>query len=341
MPILNLSLEEVSRLVGGGEILGDRAFRCAAVASLEAAGPEDLSFLRSAKQMARARTSSAGALLVPERLEGVAAHQLVVADPFAAFAVVLRHIDERRRAAPGVDPRAAVDRRAALGAEVAIGPGAVVCRDAIVGDRVRIAANAYVGERSVVGEDSVLYPGVIVMEDVVVGRRVVIHPGAVLGADGYGFMQVEGRHVKVPQVGGVEVGDDVEIGALATIDRATIDQTVIGRGTKIGDLVHVAHNCRIGEDVLLFPTVSISGSCRIGDRVIFAGRAGCADNLEIGEGAILGGTAVAWKDVAAGARLWGNPAREKILEMRIQSALAKLPQMQRELRKLGKDLGSR
>ena len=180
--------------------------------------------------------------------------------------------------------------------------------------------------------------GVTVLEDVTIGNRVLIHAGTVVGSDGYGFLQLEGRHLKIPQVGRVVIGDDVEIGALTTIDRATLDETVIGRGTKVGDLCHIAHNCRIGEDALILPTVAISGSVTVGDRVLFAGRSGCADNLTVGEGAVLGGTAVAFKDVPAGATLWGNPARDKTLEMRIQATMRHLPEMQRDLRAVKKKL---
>ena len=334
MAKLDLSLAEVARLVDG-EIVGDPSFHCHDLASLDAAGKADLSFIKSSKLEKRARASAAGALMVPRRIDGLAAHQVVVAEPFAAFVRLLEKIAEEQRPVPeGVSAGAFVDPSARLQPDVAIGPGAVIEREVEIGGGTVIHAGAYVGARSRIGELCVLHPGVVVREDVTLGARVVVQPGAVLGADGYGYLQVDGRHHKVPQVGEVVVGDDVEIGALTTIDRATVDRTVIGRGTKIGDLVHLAHNCTVGEDVLLFPTVAISGSCRIGDRVIFAGRSGCSDNLEFGDDAVIGGTAVAWKDVPAGAQMWGNPAREKTRELRIQTVLAKLPEMQKKLRAL-------
>lgn len=334
MAKLDLSLTEVARLVDG-EIFGDPSFHCHDLASLDAAGKADLSFIKSSKLEKRARASAAGALMVPRRIDGLAAHQVVVAEPFAAFVRLLEKIAEEQRPVPeGVSAGAFVDPSARLQPDVAIGPGAVIEREVEIGGGTVIHAGAYVGARSRIGELCVLHPGVVVREDVTLGARVVVQPGAVLGADGYGYLQVDGRHHKVPQVGEVVVGDDVEIGALTTIDRATVDRTVIGRGTKIGDLVHLAHNCTVGEDVLLFPTVAISGSCRIGDRVIFAGRSGCSDNLEFGDDAVIGGTAVAWKDVPAGAQMWGNPAREKTRELRIQTVLAKLPEMQKKLRAL-------
>ena len=339
MPRLDLTLDQLRDWLGEGEIVGDPGLRLTGVAPIEKAGPSELSFIKSRRYFDAAAGSRAGALLVPEPVDGFGGRQLVVANPFAAFARVLGRIAvEQRRQPPGIHPRAVVDPAARIGEGVTIGAGAVVREEAVIGDRTVLYANVYVGQRSRIGADSVLHPNVVVMEDVVAGRRLVVAAGAVIGAEGYGFVPVDGRPHRVPQVGAIEIGDDVEIGALATIDRATIDRTVIGRGTKIGDLAHIAHNCRIGEDVLILPTVAISGSVTVGDRALLAGRAGTSDNITIGEGAVLGGTSVAFRDVPAGAQMWGNPAREKGLEMRIQAALARLPEMQRELRRLARRL---
>ncbi len=340
MSQLNMTLEEVRALTGEGEIVGSPSFFCRSLASLERALGDQLSFVRSERYVEAARRSGAGALLVPSAIEGLEKHQLVVRDPYQAFGLLLRKIAEEKRGQPrGIHPAAVVDESAEIGTDVTVGAGAVVREGARIGDRSVLYANVYLGQRSVIGADCILNPNVVIMEDVSIGDRVLIHGGTVIGTDGYGFIQHEGRHIKIPQVGEVVIGDDVEIGALTTIDRATLDQTVIGRGTKIGDLCHIAHNCQIGEDVMLLPTVAISGSVTVGDRALFAGRAGCSGHLTIGEGAVLAGTAVAWKDVAPGASLWGNPARDKTLEMRIQSTMRRLPQMQRDLRTVKKRLG--
>jgi UDP-3-O-[3-hydroxymyristoyl] glucosamine N-acyltransferase len=339
MPQLGMTLEAIQALLGGGEIIGSPEFVCESVASLGRAGADQLSFVKDERYVETARASRAGALLVPSRIEGFEGHQLIVNDAYRAFGVLLSKIaEEQRRTPKGIHPRAEVDPRAEVGSDVTIGVGAVVREDTRIGDRCVIHAGAYVGQRSTLGADTTLYPGVVVLEDVSIGDRVLLHAGTVVGSDGYGFIQHEGRHLKIPQVGRVAIGDDVEIGALTTIDRATLDETVIGRGTKIGDLCHIAHNCRIGEDVLVLPTVAISGSVTVGDRAVFAGRSGCADNLTIGEGAVLGGTAVAFKDVPAGSSMWGNPARDKTLEMRIQAGMRRLPEMQRDLRAIKKKL---
>jgi UDP-3-O-[3-hydroxymyristoyl] glucosamine N-acyltransferase len=337
MSKLQMTLEEVRDLIGGGEILGNPGFFCSSVASLDHARPDQLSFVKDSRYFDEARRSQAGALLVPERIKGTEAEQLVVEQPFMMFGMILQHIArEKRRQPGGIHANATVSDSARLGHDVTIGAGAVVREEAVIGDRAVIYPNVYIGQRSLVGADCVLYPNVIIMEDVTLGERVIIHGGTIIGADGYGYLQHEGKHIKIPQVGEIEVGDDVEIGALTTIDRAAIDTTEIGRGTKIGDLVHIGHNCEVGEDVLILPTVAVSGSVSIGNRAVLAGRAGTSDNISIGEGAVLGGTCVAFKDVKAGAVMWGNPAREKNLQMRIEACLSSLPDMKRELTKLRK-----
>jgi UDP-3-O-[3-hydroxymyristoyl] glucosamine N-acyltransferase len=335
MTRLDLTLSAVLELLGEGKLIGDPEFVCRSLAMLEKAGPEELSFVRDRRHLASAQGSHAGALLVFEALDGVAGHQIVVERPELAFARLLGVVARRQREQPpGIHPTAVVHGDAELGADVRIGPGAVVRSGARIGDRSVLYANVYVGERCRLGADCVLYPNVVLMEDVEAGDRVVVQPGAVIGCEGYGYIQQGARQHKVPQIGRIVLGDDVEIGALATIDRAMIDRTEIGRGTKVGDLVHVAHNCRIGEDVLLLPTVAVSGSVTIGDRAVLAGRAGTAGHLTVGEDAVLAGTAVAFKDVPPGAQMWGNPAKEKGLEMRIQALLRRLPELFREVREL-------
>jgi len=340
MSQLGMTLAEIQAFVGEGEIVGSPDFFCQSVASLEKAGGDEISFVKARRYFDIAQTTGAGALLVPERIEGFAGNQLIVSDSHRVFGQLLAKIALEKRQQPlGIHPGAHVDESAKIGTDITIGVGAVVREGATIGDRSILYSNSYVGQRSVVGADTVLYPNVLILEDVTIGDRVLIHGGTVVGSDGYGFVQHEGRHIKVPQVGAVVIGDDVEIGALTTIDRATLDETVIGNGTKIGDLCHIAHNCQIGENVLVLPTVAISGSVTVGDGAIFAGRSGCADNLTIGEGAVLGGTSVAFKDVPAGAQMWGNPARDKMQEMRIQGVMRRLPEMQRDLRAVKKKVG--
>ena len=335
-----MTVQEIRDLIGEGDIVGSPDFLCRSLASLGRAKGDQLSFVKSARHVDAARGSGAGALIVSSPIDDLGKPQLVLPNPYSAFGRLLERVAEAKRAHPHtIHPMAHVDETARLGDDVRIGAGAVVREDATIGPRTTLYANAYLGQRSTIGADCVIHPNVVIMEDVHIGDRVVIHGGAVIGADGYGYIQSEGKHLKVPHVGEILIGDDVEIGALTTVDRATVDQTTIGRGTKVGDMCHVAHNCEIGEDVLLLPTAQMGGSVTVGDGAVFAGRAACIDNVKIGAGATLGATAVAFKDVAPGAVVWGVPARDKTREMRTQVALRRLPEMQKELRAVMQHLG--
>ncbi|MFQ5528631.1 MAG: UDP-3-O-(3-hydroxymyristoyl)glucosamine N-acyltransferase [Thermoanaerobaculia bacterium] len=334
---LNMTLGELRDLLGDGELVGDADFLCRELRGLGEAGPADLSFVKGRKQMAAAQASRAGALLVPEPIEGTSAHQIVLDEPFVALTRVLARIaEDKRRVEPGIHGTAVVAAGAVLGRNVFLGPKVVVEDGAVIGDGSALHANVFVGPRCRIGANCLLHPNVVLREDIGLGDRVVVRSGAVIGSEGYGFLPSEDRPVGIPQVGGVDIGDEVEIGALATIDCATFGKTIIGSGTKIGDMVHVGHNCRVGENVMLLPLTAISGSVQIGDGVIFAGRSGAADNLKVGAGARIGGTSVIFKDVAEGEELWGSPARPKIEAIRIESLLNRLPELFREVRKLSK-----
>ncbi|MGI9626520.1 MAG: UDP-3-O-(3-hydroxymyristoyl)glucosamine N-acyltransferase [Longimicrobiales bacterium] len=340
MSLLNMTLREVRDFLGEGQVVGSPDFHCRSLASLGRAKDDQLSFVKGDRHVEAARASGAGALLVSAPIPSLETSQLVLQNPYLAFGRLLERVAEKKRHHPeGTHPAAHVDETAEIDASVKIGAGAVVREEARVGPNSTLCANVYLGSRSTVGADCFIAPNVVIMEDVHIGDRVRVHGGTVIGADGYGYIQSEGKHLKVPQVGEIVIGDDVEIGALSTIDRATVDQTTIGRGTKIGDMCHVAHNCNIGEDVLLLPTAQMGGSVTVGDRAVFAGRAACIDNLTIGAGATLGATAVAFKDVDPGAVLWGVPARDKTREMRTQVVLQKLPELQKQLRAVVRHLG--
>ena len=333
MAHLNMTLAQLRSFLGEGELVGDGDHVLTGVGSLERAGPGDLSFVRDGSFAESAKRSGAGALFVPVEIPGAAQGQLVLPDPNRAFGKVLAKVaSERDQAPPGVHPSAVVAPGATVDPTASIGPAATVGEGSTVGPRSVLEAGVRIGRDCQVGADCHLSPNVVIQNDVVVGNRVRIHAGAVLGTDGFGYIPGPKEHFKIPHVGGVRIGDDVEIGALATIARATVDETVVGAGSKIGDSCHVAHNCQVGERVLMLPLSGIAGSVELGEQVVMAGRSSCFDNLTIGDRAQIGAAGSVFENVPAGAQMWGSPAREKDLEFRIQARLRRLPEMRAQIR---------
>ncbi len=323
----------------GVELRGDPAGRIDGVAPLETAGPTDLSFLANPKYARAAALTRAGAVLCSPadaaRLPaGCAA--LVGENTYRDFArAVARHFDRRPRPAAGVDPSARVAPDARLGDGVHIGALAVVSEGVSVGAGSRIYALAYVGPGCVLGPDCVVYPGAVLYDGVRLGARVVVHSGAVLGADGFGFAPDPPRgYVKVPQVGWVEIEDDVEIQANACVDRGALGPTRIRRGAKLDNLVQVGHNVEVGEHSVLASQAGISGSTKLGRWVTFAGQAAAGGHLVVGDGAVITGQAGIGKDVPAGAMVSGSPAQPTAEHHRGLAELGRIAVLRRKVREL-------
>ena len=327
------TLGELAALVGG-VVRGNPERTVTAVRSLAAAGPEHLSFLTPAKYRDEARGSAAGALLVG-RDEADLAHDLIVcADPGWALGEVLRRFHPPAEAPAGIHstavvaPGAAVDPAASIGPHVVVGEGSRIAAGAV------LHAGAVVGRNCAVGAGSVLYPRVVLYDDTELGARVVVHAGAVLGSDGFGYAAHAGALVKVPQVGRVVVEDDVEIGANTTIDRATLEETRIGAGSKLDNLVQVGHNVRLGKGCVLCGQAGIAGSTRLGDGVVLAGQSGVAGHIELGSGAQVAAKSAALQSLPAGAKVAGIPAIP-LSEWRRQAALlARIAELFRRVRRL-------
>ncbi|MBV9774543.1 MAG: UDP-3-O-(3-hydroxymyristoyl)glucosamine N-acyltransferase [Gemmatimonadetes bacterium] len=331
-----LSISEVARLVGG-EVAGDGERRVSGVGTLEAAGPADLSFVANSRYLPYVQATSAAALLVPRSLagqlpEGVT--QVRVGDPHAALAAVLPVLYPEPQVPAGVHPTAVIGEGTTLGEGVSVGAYAVVGRDARIGDRARIGAQAVIGDGCAVGADSVVHAHVTLYRGVEVGARCTLHSGVRLGADGFGFAFVDGEHRKVPQVGGCRIEDDVEIGANTTIDRGSVGDTVVGRGTKIDNLVQIGHNCRIGRHVIIVSQVGISGSTTVGDYAVLGGQAGVQGHIRIGARAKVGGQAGVIADIPDGATVSGYPARPHREALRAQAAFFRLPELMDKIRRL-------
>ena len=304
------------------------------VAPLATAGPSDLAYVADPRQLDAARASRAGAFLAPPGVNGLPAPTLTCGDPRVALADVLGLFHPAGPPAPGIDRSARVAADARVDPSAAIGAFAVVESGAVVGPRVRIDPLVYVGAEVEIGEDSLLRPHVVIYPRCRIGRRVIIHGGAVIGADGFGFIPGADGHRKIPQVGVVIVEDDVEIGANTTIDRATLGETVVGRGSKLDNLVHIGHNVEVGERTLMAAQVGIGGSSRIGAGVMLAGQVGVSDHVTVGAGALMGAQSGTTQDIAADERVSGSWARPVAQAMRIWHAQAQLPDLLRNVKKL-------
>ncbi|MBI4241110.1 MAG: UDP-3-O-(3-hydroxymyristoyl)glucosamine N-acyltransferase [Candidatus Rokubacteria bacterium] len=327
-----LTLGEIAEALGLA-LEGDPDRKITGVAPLETAGPDQISFLTHPRYASLARTTRAGALLVPRdvKLPG----PLLRADnPQLALAELLQLFYPAPIPPGGVHASAQVDPSAQVHPTATVGALAVIGNRTVVGARTWIFPLVYVGDRAEIGADCVIYPHVVICEGVKLGNRVIVHPGAVLGADGFGYVFNGTRHRKIPQVGGVLVEDEVEIGANVTVDRATLGQTVIRRGTKIDNLVQIGHNVEIGEDSIVVAQVGISGSSKVGKRVILAGQAGIIDHVTVADGAMVGAQSGVAADLAEAGPYLGTPARPAAEGRRIYAALPRLPALLRKVRAL-------
>ena len=332
---------EIAALIGG-ELQGPAGSEITGAMPLPQAGENDLAYLERAANAAWTVNRPAGCLIAPEEARGALAGRagavIYAKNPKQAFAQVLFKFEKELNPLPkpGIHPSAFVAQGAKLGAGVHIGPHAVVEAGAEIGDNTVISAGCYVGAETRIGADSRLYPNVTVRERCLIGRNVILHPGVVIGSDGYGYINVAGKHQKVPQVGRVIIENDVEIGANSAVDRAALDATVIGAGTKIDNLVHIAHNVRVGRNCLIIAQAGIAGSTAIGNDVIIGGQAGISDHITIGDNAIVMSKTGIMSDLAAGQVVFGHIGRPRLQAMKIEVILSKLPELYSMVRKLKK-----
>ncbi len=322
----------------GGRVSGEPKLRLAGVRSLEDAGPNDLSWVSSGRRSAAARRSRAGALLAPSVESAGGKPAVIVDSPALSLARWLEKCFPAARPRPGIAVGARVHRTARIGKGASVAAGATVAAGARVGPRTCISEGAYVGEKAEIGEDCFLHVNVVVAERCIIGSRCVLHPGVVIGSDGFGYVWDGAAHRKIPQVGIVRIGDDVEVGANSAVDRATLGETRIGRGTKVDNLVQIGHNVVVGEDAVLCGQAGIAGSARLEDRVTLAGQAGVSDHVTVGRGAIATGGAGVTGSVPAGAVVSGMPAAPHREFLKSAVLVARLPELARRLEQLEKRL---
>ena len=339
--VQNWSLKDIAAMLDGS-LTGDGETVITNAADIREAQAGEIVFAESAKFLQAALRSSAYAVLTRPDLAEAEANPskplILVANPRAAFVQLLQRLAQSWEISSGVDASAVIAHNVKMGLDACIGPHVSIESGAVLGRGVTLMAGARVGKDCVIGDDTVLYPNVVLYPGVRIGSRCLLHAGCVLGADGFGYVQVGYGLMKVPHLGLVEVGDDVEIGANTCIDRAKTGVTVIGSGTKLDNLVHIAHNVQVGMSSLIIAQTGVAGSVTIGNGVILAGQSGIKDHVKIGDGARVGAQGGVIGNVNAGQTVSGYPARPHNVKMREYAASAALPEYLKRIRDLEKKL---
>ena len=332
---MNATLFDIAALIEG-EVIGDKNLVITSLAPIDNIGPNALVFAEGSDNLKVAQDSNASAILVASHVEGVSKPTIKVANPFMAFVTLLYHFYPERKPIVGIHPTVVINENVVLGTNVSIGPYVIIESGTVIGDNCCIKSHVYIGHDVSIGADSVLHPHVTIYEQCVIGERVIIHASTVIGSDGFGYRQEDGLHLKVPHVGHVVIESDVEIGANTVIDRAVIGATKIGEGTKIDNLVQIAHSVKLGKHNIFCAFTGIAGSTTSGNHVIFAANVGVSDHVRIDDGVVLGARAGVppRKHLKHGNVYWGNPARPRDKAIEQELATTRIPLMRRNLKAL-------
>ncbi len=335
---MNKTLREIAELVNG-RLLKDEQIVISGVTNIEEAGSGDITFAVP-PHLKKAETSNAAAVIIPEGIEEFNKPAVIVENPRLAFTQLLEVFMPLPQVERGIHPTAVIGEKVRLGKNVAVLAHAVIDSQAEIGDNTIIYPHTYIGRQTIIGCDTIIYPNVSVRESCQIGSRVIIHSGAVVGSDGFGFVTIQGKHRKVPQVGTVIIEDDVEIGANAAIDRATTGKTIVKSGTKIDNLVHLAHNVVIGQDCFLVAQTGIAGSVTVGNHVTFAGQSGSAGHLSIGDNCVFAARCAPIGNVPDNSFYAGFPGRPHKEWLRAEAAVHKLPELIKRINELEKRLAA-
>ncbi|MBP2649985.1 MAG: UDP-3-O-(3-hydroxymyristoyl) glucosamine N-acyltransferase [Firmicutes bacterium] len=330
------TLKEVAKLIDG-TLLGDANPEISGITNIDDAGATEITFAVP-PHLDKAALCAAAAVIIPETITEFTKPAIRVANPRIAFTKLLSVFTPPRIVKPGIHSTVVVGDNVRMGDNIAIQAYTVVADNVAIGDNTIIYPNVYIGEDVTIGKDTVINPNVTIYPGCKIGSRVIIHSGTVIGADGFGFINVGGTHYKVPQIGNVIIEDDVEIGANAAVDRATTGSTIIGRGTKTDNFVHLAHNVVIGESCLFAAFNGISGSAKIGNNVTFGGQGGSAGHLSIGDNCIFAGRAGVISDVPANSFYAGFPAGPHRAWLKTEAATRKVPDLIKKVQALEKRL---
>lgn len=327
-----MKLKEIAEIVSG-EIKGDPEVEIKGVSGITDATEGDITFLSDRRYLKECLHSGASCVIVKDFIEDLEKPQIKVKNPYYAFALLLERFYPRQKEREGISPLAFVSEKAEIGSGVVIYPFVFVSEGVRIGDNTIVYPFAFVGRGVSIGSSCLIYPNVTLREGVKIGERVIIHAGAVIGSDGFGYVFEDGRHYKIPQVGGVIIGDDVEIGANVTIDRATTGNTVVGRGTKIDNLVQIGHNVIIGEDSIIVAQVGIGGSTTIGKNVTLGGQVGVSDHASIEDGTMIGAQSGVMGHVKRGIYS-GYPIMPHREWLKASALFARLPEILKRIKEI-------
>ncbi len=334
----SLKLHEIAELVGG-ELVGDRDLVITGVAGIKEAEKGDITFLSNDKYLPFLLQTKASAVIVAPGVVSSDKPVIRTKMPSVAFTkIVAQFMGKQEEESAGVHATAVVDARVRLAKNVTIGAHAVIEEDAVIGESARIGANSFIGRHAKIGSHSRIYPNVVIRENVEIGQRVIVHSGSVIGSDGFGYEILDGKLIKIPQMGSVLIEEDVEIGANVCIDRGRFKNTIIRKGTKIDNLVQIAHNVVIGEDCVIVSQVGISGSTELGKKVMIAGQAGLVGHISIGDEAVICARSGVSKSVPPKSIVLGEPAKPIREQKKLFALIARLPEMFKDLSDLKKKL---
>ncbi|MEE8423791.1 MAG: UDP-3-O-(3-hydroxymyristoyl)glucosamine N-acyltransferase [Thermodesulfobacteriota bacterium] len=331
------SLKELAEIVGG-KVFGDRDIAIKGISGIKDATEGDITFLANPRYARQLSSTCASAVIADSFAEEYNLPVLAVNNPDRAFSKILNLFNPKPFPLNGIHPSAAISSTALVGDNVSIYPNVYIGDKTKIGNGVTLFPGVFVGNDAEIGDDTIIYANVSIREGCKLGKRVIVHCNAVIGSDGFGFVKEKNRYEKIPQVGIVRIEDDVEVGALVAIDRATMGETVVGKGTKIDNLVQIAHNVKIGKDSIIVGQVGIAGSTQIGDRVILAAQVGVLGHLKIGDDVVVGGQSGVAKDLPDKSAFSGSPCIPHMEWLKSQAVFPKIPEMKRELKKLKKDI---
>ncbi len=328
-----MKLSELSKLIGG-DIIGDPDVEITGVSGITEAQTGDITYIHDRKFLRDKSAIHASAVIVKETAEGLSASMLVVKNPQYIYAKALEVFYKKTPEHTGISDRAFVGENVIFGDKVSVHHFAYICDRVVIGAGGTICAGVYIEDGVTIGENSIIYPNVTIRENTIIGNNVTIHSGTVIGSDGFGYVMEQDMHYKIPQVGGVIIEDNVEIGSNSAIDRGTTGNTIIGSGTKIDNLVQIAHNVKIGSHAIIVSQVGISGSVEIGSNVILAGQVGVRDHITIGSRAMVGAQSGIGGNIPEGQIYSGSPAIPHKSWLRAQSIYAKLPEYVKRIQEL-------